>query len=57
MGSGALDSVGSMEMAKSVRIRETAASRAGMIYRAATGTPLVNQGEKMVQGITDEGKE
>ena len=54
--SGAINSVGPLDMARGVRIRETPASRSGMKYRAANGTPSVNQGEKSVNGITTEVK-
>jgi hypothetical protein len=54
--SGAVDSVGPPTMAKDIRTRETPASRAGMKYRAANGTSIVNQGEKAIQGMTRQGQ-
>ena len=52
----AVDSVGPPTMATSVKIKDTSASRAGMKYRAANGTSIANQGEKVNQGVTKEGQ-
>jgi hypothetical protein len=41
-------------MAKSVKVKDTPASRAGMKYRAASGTSIANQGEKAIQGMTKQ---
>ena len=54
--SGAVDSVGPANMANGIKIRETPASRAGMKYRAANCNSIANQGEKVIQGVTREGK-
>ncbi len=54
--SGAVDSVGPPTMATDVRISDTPASRAGLKYRAANGTAIDNQGEKVTQAITKQGK-
>ena len=43
-------------MANGVKIRETPASRAGLKYRAANGTSIANQGEKVIQGVTRDGR-
>ena len=43
-------------MAKAVKIKDTPASRSGMKYRAANGTSIANQGEKIIRGVTKEGQ-
>ena len=53
--SGAIDSVVPDTVAKGVPKRETNASRNGLKYRAANGTPIDNEGEKQLQGYTNEG--
>jgi len=54
--SGAVDSVGPPTMAMDVKVRDTPASRAGLKYRAANGTAIDNQGEKVIQAITKQDK-
>jgi hypothetical protein len=53
--SGAVDSVGPRTMATDIDIKDTPASRAGLKYRAANGTPIDNLGEKSIQGVTKQG--
>jgi len=53
--SGAVDSVGPRTMASDIGIKDTPASRAGLKYRAANGTPIDNLGEKSIQGVTKQG--
>ena len=43
-------------MATDVKIKDTPASRAGLKYRAANGTSIDNLGEKVIQGVTKQGK-
>ena len=38
-----------------IGIKDTPASRAGLKYRAAIGTPIDNLGEKSIQGVTKQG--
>ena len=52
--SGAIDTVGPKSIAKAFRTRETPASRNGLSYRAANGTPIANEGEKHIVGLTDK---
>jgi hypothetical protein len=53
--SGAVDSVGPRTMATDISIKDTPASRAGLKYRAANGTPIDNLGDKSIQGVTKQG--
>ena len=53
--SGAIDSVIPDKVAMGVKKRDTVASRNGLKYRAANGTPIANEGEKTLQGYTNEG--
>ena len=53
--SGAIDSVMPKKVASGVKIRETAASRQGLTYRAANGTAIKNEGERALEGYTGEG--
>ena len=52
--SGAVDSVIPKRVASGVPIRETAASRSGLKYRAANGTSIANEGERVLRGYTKE---
>ena len=54
--SGAVDSVRPPTLANGVKIRETPASRASLKYRVANGTAIDNQGEKIIQAMTKQGK-
>ena len=54
--SGAVNSVGPPTMANGVKIRETPASWAGLKYRAANGAAIDNQGERVIQAMTKQGK-
>ena len=54
--SGAIDSVIPDSVALGFQKRDTAASRQGLKYRAANGTPIANEGEKTLQGYSNEGK-
>ena len=53
--SGAIDSVIPKGVASGVKVKETRASRQGLKYRAANGTPIKNEGERELQGYTGEG--
>ena len=53
--SGAIVSVLPKGAAKGVPVKETQASKHGLQYRAANGTPIANEGEKPLQGYTNEG--
>ena len=55
MDSGAIDSVIPKGVASGVKVKETRASRQGLKYRAANGTPIKNEGERELQGYTGEG--
>ena len=55
--SGAIDSVVPDTVAQGIAKRETAASKQGLKYRAANGTPIANEGEKTLTGYTNEGKQ
>ena len=46
--SGAVDHVITKDAAKAFNVIETNASRNGLTYRAANGTPIKNYGEKKV---------
>ena len=46
----------STDNGKISQIKDTPASRAGMKYRAANGTSIANQGEKVIRGVTKEGQ-
>ena len=48
--SGAVDIVGPRNIAKAFKVNETAASRRGMTYRAANGSPIPNEGKKKIKG-------
>ena len=52
--SGAIDSVIPRRMARGVAVKETAASRRGLKYRAANGTAILNEGEKNIKGYSNE---
>ena len=52
--SGAIDSVIPRRIAKGVKVKETEASRRGLKYRAASGTAIVNEGEKAIRGYSNE---
>ena len=54
--SGAIDSVIPDSAALGVQKRDTAASKQGLKYRAANGTPIANEGEKTLRGYSNEGK-
>ena len=53
--SGAVDHVIMKNEANSVEITPTAASKAGLCYRAANGTKFQNYGEKRIEATTSEG--
>ena len=53
--SGAIDSVIPTSVAQGVPTKATTASQQGLKYRAANGTPIVNEGEKTLKGYTNEG--
>jgi len=53
--SGAVDHVITTDAAKAFEVQETAASRAGLSYRAANGTSIKNYGEKKINGVTQNG--
>ena len=38
------------------KLRQTEASKAGLKYRAANGSPINNYGERLVKGVTDDGQ-
>ena len=54
--SGAVDSVAPKSTAPGIKIRETAASRAGMHYTAANGSQIRNFGEKKIIGKDGTGR-
>ena len=54
--SGPVDSVGPKTMTTDVKIKDTPASRAGLKHRAANGTSIDNLGEKVIHGVTKQGK-
>ena len=51
--SGAVEHVINSETAKSSELKQTWASRNGLTYRAANGTPIQNYGERRLRGTTD----
>jgi hypothetical protein len=53
--SGAIDHVMPKETAPGIRIHPTQASMAGRGYAAANGTKIVNHGEKILKGVTEDG--
>ena len=53
--SGAADHVAPKNVATHIRTQETSASRQGMKYVAANGHKIANEGQKTVQGLTNEG--
>ena len=55
--SGAIDSVIPNSLASHVRIRQTEASKQGLQYRAANGTPIKIEGEKTLIGYTGDGNQ
>ena len=55
--SGAIDSVIPNSLATHVQVKQTAASRQGLQYRAANGTPIKNEGEKTLRGYTGDGNQ
>ena len=54
--SGAIDTVIPKDMGVSVPLRPTLASKLGIDYVAANGTKIGNHGERMIRGVTDEGR-
>ena len=52
--SGAVDHVITKNAAKAFNVIETNASRNGLTYRAANGTPIKNYGEKKLIGLTKD---
>ena len=52
--SGAVDHVITKDAAKAFSVKETNASRNGLTYRAANGTPIKNYGEKKLVGLTKD---
>ena len=52
--SGAVDTVTPADTAKKFKVRQTAASKEGLTYRAANGTKIRNLGEKTIQGVTSD---
>ena len=54
--SGAVDTVGPPSVAPGIPIRETAASRSGMHYRAANNMKIPNLGGKQLEGIDENGQ-
>ena len=52
--SGAVDHVITPEAGKAFQVKETKASRNGLTYRAANGTPIQNYGEKKLVGLTND---
>ena len=57
--SGASNSVASGNLAPEVEVQPSEGSRRGQTYAAASkhGKPLINEGEKVVQAVTREGRE
>jgi hypothetical protein len=52
--SGAVDHVMTLEAAKAFKLNQTYASKNGLTYRAANGTPIKNYGEKHLTGLTKD---
>ena len=53
--SGAVDHVITPETGRSFEVKPTAASKAGLGFRAANGTPIKIFGERKLHGVTDGG--
>ena len=53
--SGAVDHVITQETGKAFKLTATAASKAGLNYRAANGTPIANYGQRGLKGFTNGG--
>ena len=53
--SGAADTVGPKRVGKTLPIRETKSSKAGINYRAANGTTIKNYGERRLEGWNGRG--
>jgi hypothetical protein len=53
--SGAVDHVITKDAANAFELRDTAASKAGLSYRAANGSPIKNYGERKLNGVTQNG--
>ncbi len=50
MDSGAIDTVGPREIAKALKVKETAMSKKGLGYVAANGSKAKNNGEETIVG-------
>ena len=55
--SGAVDHVITPETGRNFEVKPTAASKAGLRFRAANGTPIKIFGERKLNGVTDGGDE
>ena len=55
--SGAIDSMVPNTVAQGIARRETAASSNGLKYRAANGTLISKEGEELLTGYSNEGKQ
>ena len=51
---GAIDSVIPPQLASSIPVRSTEASRKGLKYRAANGMSILNKGQRDIKGYTNE---
>lgn len=53
--SGAVDTLGPKEGGQAFKIRQTRAAKEGKNYVAANGSTIKNYGERLVNGLTEEG--
>jgi len=53
--SGAVDTVTPGKTAKHIAVKPTEMSKRGMYYTTADGSPVTNEGEKFIEGFSDEG--
>jgi len=53
--SGAIDTVLPKDSAKHVPVRQAEMSRKGMYYTTADGFPVYNEGERIIEGFSDQG--
>ena len=53
--SGAVDHVITQDTGKAFNLEATAASKSGLNYRAASGTPIANYGQRSLKGFTNTG--
>ena len=54
LDSGAFDWVFNPETARAFKLEETEASKNGLDYAAANGTPIANYGQRVIKGVTGD---